>query len=114
MYDNTIFIIRIINNLEENDMIYTEDFKNQILRAFGDTDDIKKALQNNPHDLFYFLFDKFNFYNNQLPRDKNGQDDISKYTDLHVNLLNTVLQQSDVLLYLGAMVKKELLCLPIK
>jgi len=37
-------------------MVYTNDFKNQILQAFGDTDDIKRALQNNPHDLFYFLF----------------------------------------------------------
>lgn len=95
-------------------MIYTDDFKNQILQTFGDTDDIKKALQNNPHDLFYFLLDKFNFYNNQLPRDQYGQDDISQYTELHVNLLNIVLQQSDILLYLGAMVKKELLCLQTK
>ncbi len=95
-------------------MVYTNDFKNQILQAFGDTDDIKRALQNNPHDLFYFLFDKFNFYNNQLPKDENEQYDISQYTELHFNLMNTVLKQSDVLLYLGAMVKKELLCLQIK
>ena len=91
-------------------MVYTNDFKNQILQAFGDTDDIKRALQNNPHDLFYFLFYKFNFYNNQLPKDENEQYDISQYTELHFNLMNTVLKQSDVLLYLGAMVKKELLC----
>ena len=88
-------------------MVYTNDFKNQILQAFGDTDDIKRALQNNPHDLFYF-------YNNQLPKDENQQYDISQYTELHFNLMNTVLKQSDVLLYLGAMVKKELLCLQIK
>ena len=91
--------IDFMNNPKYN---YTDELRNKILKAFGNTEEIQNLLKLSPHDLFCFLYNKFNYYNKQLQIFFQER----RFNDLHVSLLESLKLQSDVLLKLGLLIEQ--------
>lgn len=91
--------INFMNNPKYN---YTDELRNKILKAFGNTEEIQNLLKLSPYDLFCFLCNKFNHYNKQLQIFFEER----RFNNLHVSLLESVKLQSDVLFELGLLIEQ--------
>lgn len=101
--DSLLSYKEFINFMNQPDEYpYSNELKDKILKAFGNTDEIQNAFSLSPYDLFHFLYDRFNSYHAGLPSFNSKE----QFINASISHLQSISLQGDILHELALLIQK--------